>query len=132
VSPTFFVDENDLALGRRLAERHRAVHYPGHPSLSDVPRGTPDDTWLRIVGTRRMIVITRDRRIRYRPVERLAWVQHAVRGFVLTGTKSQTTESSLAMIDRHWDDMLRIIDREPDGPWMRALTERGIRQIILE
>jgi len=39
------------------------------------------------------VVITRDRRIRYRTVEKRIWVDH--RGFVLTGTTSESTADSL-------------------------------------
>src|SRR4051795_10061148 len=98
---TFFVDENDLALGKALAQQHDDVVYPGHPELPEVPRQTPDDEWLRIVGTRQLTVITRDQRIRYRPVEKLAWVTHQVRGFVLTSRGSQSTEQSLHLLTRH-------------------------------
>jgi PIN like domain len=63
----FFVDENDLALGKRLAELHEGVVFPGHPDLPGVPRGTLDDDWLSVVGAERLVVITRDARIRYRP-----------------------------------------------------------------
>ena len=33
----FFVDENDLALGKALAELHDDVVFPGHPDLPEVP-----------------------------------------------------------------------------------------------
>lgn len=56
----FFVDENDLGLGRALGVRHEGVVYPGHADLPDVPRGTIDDDWLRFVGDLRLVVITRD------------------------------------------------------------------------
>ena len=72
----FFVDENDLALGKALAALHGDVVYPGHPELPEVPRQTEDDVWLEVVGRRRLVVITRDKKIRYRPVERQA-VGHA-------------------------------------------------------
>ena len=75
---SFFVDENGLALGKL------------------------DDDWLPIVGSHRLVVITRDRRIRYRPAERMAWVRYAVRGFVLTGKRSQSTSASLALLEAHW------------------------------
>ena len=68
----FFVDENDLALGKALAAEHDDVVFPGHPDLPEVPRQTPDDDWLPIIGNRRLVVITRDQRIRYRPVEKRA------------------------------------------------------------
>ncbi len=87
----FFVDENDLALGKALAERHDDVVFPGHSDLPEVPRGSLDDDWLPVVGARKLVVVTRDQRIRYRRVEKQMWVEHRVRGFVLTGRKSQST-----------------------------------------
>lgn len=128
---TFFVDENDLALGKALAKQHDDVVYPGHPALPAVPRQTPDDQWLQVVGTRQLIVITRDQRIRYRPVERLAWVAHQVRGFVLTGRGSQNTEQSLRVLTHHWSAMDAIITAGTTGPWMYAVTSSGLRPIDL-
>ena len=127
----FFVDENDLALGKALAERHNGIVFPGHPDLPDVPRGTPDDEWLHVVGGQRLWVITRDRRIRYRPVEKRLWVSHRVRGFVLTGRRSQSTQHSLEIIEAHWSKILECMISEPDGPCMYALTGAGIRPIDL-
>lgn len=65
---TFFVDENDLALGKALAELYGNVVFPGHPDLPGVPRQSVDDEWLEVVGTKRLVVITRDQRIRYKHV----------------------------------------------------------------
>ncbi len=70
MAATFFVDENDLALGRALAEQRGNVVYPGHPDLPEVPRQSLDDKWLEVVGAKGLVVITRDQRIRYRPVEK--------------------------------------------------------------
>lgn len=39
----FFVDENDLALGKALDAVRGEVVYPGHPDLPEVPRGALDD-----------------------------------------------------------------------------------------
>ncbi len=114
-----------------LAEEHGNVVYPGHPELPQVPRGALDDEWLAVIGALRLAVITRDRKIRYRPVEKLAWVQHEVRGFVLTGKKSQTTADSLAILEHHWSAIEALVDGEPEGPWMRSVTERGLRSIDL-
>lgn len=127
----FFVDENDLRLGRALAELHEGVVYPGHQDLPEVPRRAPDDEWLHVVGARRLVVVTRDRRIRYRPVERARWIEHRVRGFVLTGTASQSTADSLAVLEGHWARVEATVEAEPDGPWMRAVTRSGLRLIDL-
>jgi hypothetical protein len=127
----FFVDENDLALGRALDDEHGNVVYPGHPDLPEVPRGALDDEWLPVVGEKGLVVITRDKKIRYREAEKRAWIEHGVRGFVLTGKKSQTTADSQAILDQHWDTIEAAIDGEPDGPWMRSVTEREVRPIDL-
>lgn len=46
----FFVDENDLALGKALAATHAGVVFPGHPDLPEISRRTPDDVWLPVIG----------------------------------------------------------------------------------
>jgi hypothetical protein len=75
-----------------------------------------------VVGERQLVVITRDKRIRTRPVERLAWCDYGVRGFVLTGRTSQSTWDSLRIIARRWDDIEEMIEARPAGPWMVSLT----------
>ena len=66
----FFVDETDLALGKRLGAAYEGVVFPGHAEFPEVPRGSFDDEWLPVVGEMRLVVITRDKRIRYRPGEK--------------------------------------------------------------
>lgn len=127
----FFVDENDLALGKALAARHGDVVFPGHHALPEVPRQTKDDAWLEVVGSRGLVVITRDKRIRYRPVEKQAWVTHEVRGFVLTGRDSQSTADSLAVLEARWTRINDIVVRDPVGPWMYAVTSSAVRPIPL-
>lgn len=127
----FIVDENDLALGKALAAVRGDVVYPGHPELPEVPRQTDDDVWLEVIGRRRLVVITRDKRIRYRPVERQAWVTHRVRGFVLTGRSSQTTADSLAILQSHWSSISDLASQNLQGPWMFAVTSGAIRPIPL-
>lgn len=85
----FFVDENDLGLGKALGERHEGVVYPGHAELPEVPRQAPDDDWLLVVGAKRFVVITRDRRIRYRAVERATPAR-----FALSNTAPSNTAPS--------------------------------------
>lgn len=127
----FFVDENDLALGKALAERHDGIVYPGHPDLPEVPRGSLDDDWLPTIGGKSLVVITRDQRIRYRPVEKRMWVVHSVRGFVLTGRRSQATADSLAVLERHWPRIATVVASRPAGPWMYAVTAQQLSGIPL-
>ncbi len=127
----FFVDENDLALGKALVGIHGDVVYPGHSGLPAVRRGSLDDEWLPVIGREQLVVITRDQRIRYRPVEKRMWIDHRVRGFVLTGRKSQSTTESLAVPAKHWPRIEAIVDTRPDGPWMYGITEGHLREIEL-
>lgn len=129
--PRYYVDENDLALGKALALRHEGVVFPGHVHLPDVPRASQDDQWLPVIGRLALVVITRDRKIRYRPVEKRMWIEHEVRGFVLTGRASQSTAQSLALLDRHWARIERLATTRPDGPWMYAVTDAAPREIVL-
>jgi hypothetical protein len=76
-------------------------------------------------------VITRDKRIRYRPLEWRMWVAHRVRGFVLTGRKSQSTADSLAVLGRHWSQIEATVDALLDGPWIYAVTEERLRVLAL-
>jgi hypothetical protein len=110
---------------------HGDVVYPGHSDLPAVPRGSLDDEWLPVIGQERLIVITRDQRIRYRPVEKRMWIEHRVRGFVLTGRQSQSTIQSVTVLEKHWSRIEAIVDVHPDGPWMCSVTAQGLRTIPL-
>lgn len=63
-----------------------------------------------------MLVITRDQRIRYRQSRSRGGSNNLVRGFVLTGTTSQSTADSLALLEQHgwrWNPSSRrgLMDR---------------------
>ena len=127
----FFLDETDLKLAKDLAEIRERVLYPGHEGLSGVPRGTQDEVWLPVVGALGLVVITRDARIRYRPIERARWIDHRVRGFVLTGRTSQSTDQSLALLTRWWTPIGELASERPTGPWMYSITTSGLRELDL-
>jgi hypothetical protein len=60
------------------------------------PRGTPDETWLQVVGGKGWIVLTKDTRIRYRKLEQEALLRHNVKAFVFTG--GAVTGAEMAVI----------------------------------
>ncbi|TQJ31329.1 hypothetical protein [Microbacterium sp. SLBN-146] len=79
-APVYFTDENALGLGKLLRRKGRDdVVYPGHESLPEVPLGTLDLDWMNVIGVRGYIVLTRDRRIRTRPAELLAYRENGIR-----------------------------------------------------
>src|SRR5450759_5020528 len=80
--PTFFVDASmGRSLGRRLAaEGLRVVLHD-----DEFEQGTPDQEWLPVVGARGWVVLTKDSRLRFRPLEKEALIAANVRVFVFTG-----------------------------------------------
>lgn len=125
----WFVDENLIKVGRALAQVRPDVVYPGSPKLPAVPRGAEDDLWLPVVGESGWAVITRDRRIRSRPVERRRFEQHGVRAFCLTGKNEMTDWEKLGLIVRMWDRMESAYDSLGSGPWMCSVTSGGVEQM---
>jgi hypothetical protein len=89
----------DEALGRyTVAEtlRHAGVTVEIHDEY--FPQAATDIEWLREVGRRGWIVLTRDTRIRYRSLERTALMQAGVRAFVLVAGNLSGPEMAAAFV----------------------------------
>lgn len=77
----FFLDRN---LGKHtIADALRQAGAEVQIHDDHFRQETPDEEWLREVGQRRWIVLTKDTQIRYRAHERAALMQAGVRAFVL-------------------------------------------------
>ena len=77
----FFLDRN---LGKHtIADALRQVGAEVQIHDDHFHQETPDEEWLREVGQRSWIVLTKDTHIRYRAHERTALMQAGVRAFVL-------------------------------------------------
>lgn len=89
----FFVDESldNQIVVEALREAGASVKR-----LTEIfPRGTDDQVWLQHAGRQGWIVLTRDKRIRYRQLELGALQAARVRAFVFTGgnvTMKETAE----------------------------------------
>jgi predicted nuclease of predicted toxin-antitoxin system len=79
----FFVDES--LDSRTVVDALRTAGASVERLTDHFPKGTLDETWLGHAGTRQWIVLTRDKRIRYRQLEKLALTEARVRAFVFTG-----------------------------------------------
>ena len=79
-----------------------------------LPRGTPDADWLFYAGERGWVVLTRDKRVRYRRLERLALRAANVRTFVFIGG-NVTLDATAAILARAVPYIRAICAREP-GP----------------
>lgn len=82
-SLVFFVDELLDSLSVVGALRNAGATVARH--ADHFGKGTPDEAWLEHAGSHGWIVLTRDKRIRYRQLERIALTNAQVRAFVFTG-----------------------------------------------
>lgn len=86
-------------------------------------RGVADDVWLAQAGTNGWVVLTRDKRIRYRQLERLALQAAKVRAFVFTGG-NVTAKDTGAILARALDRIRRISNANP-GPFIYHIGKSG-------
>jgi hypothetical protein len=128
--PTLFIDRSlgrrqvpDLlrAAGLRLHTLAEVYGIPADETIADVE-------WLMRAGGEGWAVLMKDERIRYRPAERAAVVDHSVRAFCLTSGNLRAHEMA--------DLYLSVLDRmvaactEP-GPFLHAVSRQGLRQLDL-
>ena len=118
---TLFLDESldSDSLAQALTAAGAAVER----LTRHLPKGTDDGTWLSFAGSRDWVVLTRDKRIRYRRLERLALQAAQVRAFVFTGgnaTLSETAEILASAVEEIRD----ICNQEP-GPFLYHIGRGG-------
>lgn len=130
--PVYFTDENTLGLGKLLRRSGRDdVLYPGHEDLSDVPLGTLDLDWMPIVAERDLIVVTRDRRIRTRPAELRAYLEHGIRSVWIGAKQDLGPRAQVELFLEHESRLQREITKRGPGPWALAMTPSGVRPLRL-
>ncbi len=131
-APVYFTDENALGLGKLLRRSGRDdVLYPGHEDLPRVPLGALDLEWMPVVGALGLIVVTRDRRIRTRPAEMIAYREHGIRSVWIGAKRDLGPHDQLELFLRHEERLRREIVKLGPGPWAVALAEAGVRPLPL-
>jgi hypothetical protein len=80
-----FVYFTDRDLGKRFPEILKSGGLKVERHADHFAHDTPDETWLEEIGKRGWIALTHDRRIRYKPNELNAVVQHRVALLVIVG-----------------------------------------------
>lgn len=95
---------------------------PADESVSDVE-------WLGLAGTQRWPVLMKDERVRYRPAERLALIEHNVQAFCLTSGNlraQQMAEEFLLVLD----DIATACAAH--SPCLYAVSKGRLRRIDLD
>lgn len=83
MKPVFFTDRD---LGKQFPEILRAAGLAVERHADHFAHDCPDEEWLREVGRREWIAVTHDRRIRYKPNELAAVIDHRVPLLVVVGS----------------------------------------------
>lgn len=121
----WFVDENSLGVAKALAYVRGDITWPGAPD-GPVPSGAADTTWLPVIGKAGLVVLTRDKRIRSRPLERQTLLDHNVRACFLTSGGSLTLFDQLRLWLHNWNDIENLVAEQP-APWLASVTRVGVR-----
>ena len=106
MSHIFFTDRD---LGKRFPEILSAAGLQVKRHADHFPHDCPDPVWLEEIGQRGWIAITHDGRIRYKPNELAAVIQHRVALLVIIGHAPypQLARAFVATQDRIFDFLER-------------------------
>lgn len=127
----FYVDESALGLGKSLEAARRDTVHPGHKLIPECPLGSLDIDWIPHVAKRKLVVISRDKRIRTRPQELERFREAGLRVFWIAGKRDQTTWDWLVRVVRLWSTIELAIKDRGAGPWFYALNQDSVRPIPL-
>ena len=118
---TVFLDESldSDSIAKALSEAGAIVER----LTKHFPKGTDDQAWLSLAGANRWVVLTRDKRIRYRRLERLALQAAQARAFVFTGGNVTLAETA-AILAGTVPAIRDICDRE-QGPFIYHIGRAG-------
>ncbi len=83
-----------------------------------------DEEWIGDAGRRGWIVLMKDAKVRYRPTELQALVDHGVKAFCLTNANLRGIEQA----ERFVNNLPRIVraTKRP-GPYIYGVYENGLR-----
>lgn len=94
--PIFFLDRS---LGKILIARAlRGTGAIVYVHEDYFPADAKDEVWLAEVGEKNWIVLTKDRKIRYRAIERIALMNAGVGAFILTAGNLDGEEMAQAFV----------------------------------
>jgi len=118
---TFFLDRNlgKKAFARALREAGLIVQIHDDHFAVD----SPDAEWLRVVGQKRWVVITNDRRMRYRPLEWMTFLNYGIRAFTFT-SGSLTARKMVEIFLKARNQIFRLLD-EKDKAFIAKMSQSG-------
>lgn len=86
---------------------------------------------MPIVAARGLIVLTRDRRIRTRPAELRAYLEHGIRSVWIGAKQDLGPRAQVELFIEHESRLQREITKRGPGPWALAMSPSGVRPLRL-
>lgn len=99
---------------------YHAERYPGRPDL-------PDEEWIREASHQGEVIVHKDKRIRYRPGERDAFIRTGARMFLLGGNLSRFAMLRVLMLA--WPEIERLARSQPP-PFIFRIHSTGRLSLV--
>lgn len=119
----FFIDRS---LGKAIGQALRAAGAKVELHCDHFSDDAPDAEWLPVAGARKWVVLTKDKRIRFRPLELQAVIASKVRLFVLAGRGDQSGQGMIDLTLRNLRKMERVARKHP-APFIAGITQSGVQ-----
>ncbi len=119
--PTFFLDRT---IGKKIvaqALRGASLHVETHDD--HFAQDAKDEEWLRVAGESKWVVVTNDRKIRYRSLELNCLQRSGVRAFAFAHGNLTGGEMAAVFL-KALPKIIRILKRNK-GPFIATLTRSG-------
>lgn len=118
---TLFIDRDLWSHRLDAALRAAGIAFVAHRDR--FPDDTPDAEWIAAVAGLGWVIVTRDRRIRYRANEAAAVRRGRLHMFALTSGNVSATETA-AIVVKAWPAIQRAVAATPP-PMMWSITRSG-------
>src|SRR6266700_6040938 len=115
----------DRSISKRVAEALKCVRDDVRWLEDEFLHDTPDPAWLREVGQRGWLVVTRDKKVRSRPGERQSIIDNKVGCFCLTQRSNPTKWEYLKLIVSTLDKMESRFT-ETERPFIFGISKDGV------
>ena len=117
-----YLDEN-LCNSRVIQDTLTKLGVRFERHLAHFDRGTADETWLPLVGSKGWVLLTADKRIRYNMLEKRALKEHAVREFVFASGNLSGLDMATAL-ELALPKMRRLASTQKP-PFVASITRTG-------
>jgi predicted nuclease of predicted toxin-antitoxin system len=114
----------DRSVPRSVADAVKRIRDDVLSLEDEFSHDVSDREWLAAAGERGWLVITHDRKVRTRPGERRAIMEHGVGCFILTYKQDLKKEEIAALITENLDEMERRFEETP-RPFIYTVSKSG-------